>query len=121
MPSNLNKLFELAICICLSGLLAGCANLLPEPYKIDIYQGNNLKIELIDELEIGMTKEQVIFLLGTPVVKHVFEAERWDYSYYKSTAGFFKAPRSLRVFFRQGLVSDFELVKPDSNALISAE
>ena len=51
-------------------------------YKIDIQQGNLLKDSAIDKVEVGMTRSQVQFLLGTPMVADSFHRDRWDYAYY---------------------------------------
>jgi outer membrane protein assembly factor BamE len=56
--------------------LAGGCNLI---YKQNIQQGNALEQEDLDELEIGMTKNQVSFLLGTPAISDPFNHDRWDY------------------------------------------
>jgi outer membrane protein assembly factor BamE len=56
--------------------LAGCV------YRINIQQGNFLKPEDIDRVQTGMTRSQVRFLLGTPMVSDTFDADRWDYYYY---------------------------------------
>ena len=51
-------------------------------YRMDIQQGNLLNQEAIDQIEIGMTRSQVKFLLGTPIVQDSFHENRWDYVYY---------------------------------------
>ncbi len=56
--------------------LAGCV------YQAPIAQGNLLKQEDVDQVEVGMTRSQVRFLLGTPMIDDPFHAERWDYVYY---------------------------------------
>lgn len=50
-------------------------------YRMDIQQGNLLDAEQVDQLEVGMTRSQVRFLLGTPMVIDSFDANRWDYIY----------------------------------------
>jgi outer membrane protein assembly factor BamE len=50
-------------------------------YRMDIQQGNLLDLEQVEQLEIGMTRSQVRFLLGTPMVIDSFDANRWDYVY----------------------------------------
>ena len=55
--------------------LAGCV------YRMDIQQGNLLDAEQVDQVEVGMTRSQVRFLLGTPMVVDSFDADRWDYVY----------------------------------------
>ena len=54
----------------------GCSS-----YKIDIRQGNTLDQEVIDSLRVGMSKQQVVFLMGTPLVQDPFHPDRWDYVY----------------------------------------
>lgn len=67
--------------------LVGCATLLePWVYKINIQQGNVVEKEQFELLSKGMTKEQVAFVLGTPIVKDSFNTNRWDYVYNLKTA-----------------------------------
>jgi outer membrane protein assembly factor BamE len=51
-------------------------------YRIDIQQGNLLDDEDIVQVDLGMTRSQVQFLLGTPMVADSFHRDRWDYAYY---------------------------------------
>jgi outer membrane protein assembly factor BamE len=51
-------------------------------YRIDIQQGNLLKDKDIAQVEVGMTRSQVQFLLGTPMVSDSFHHDRWDYAYF---------------------------------------
>jgi outer membrane protein assembly factor BamE len=51
-------------------------------YRASISQGNLIKQEDLDQAEIGMTKTQVRFLLGTPMIDDPFTRDRWDYIYY---------------------------------------
>ncbi len=57
-------------------LLAGCV------YQASLSQGNLIKQEDLDQVETGMTRNQVRFLLGTPLVDDMFHSNRWDYVYY---------------------------------------
>ena len=57
-------------------LLGGCV------YRVDVQQGNLLDQSSIDAVQAGMTRSQVRFLLGTPVVNDSFHPDRWDYKYY---------------------------------------
>lgn len=54
---------------------------LPFVYKMTVQQGNIITEEMVDALELGMTKRQVQFLLGTPVLTDFFRSDRWDYTY----------------------------------------
>ena len=51
-------------------------------YRANIAQGNLVKEEDVAQPEVGMTRNQVRFLLGTPMVADPFHRERWDYVYY---------------------------------------
>ena len=51
-------------------------------YRANISQGNIVEEEDLDQVEVGMTRNQVRFLLGTPMVSDPFHRERWDYVYY---------------------------------------
>lgn len=57
-------------------LLAACV------FRIDVQQGNLLEQETVEEVEVGMTRSQVQFLLGTPLINDSFHRDRWDYAYY---------------------------------------
>jgi outer membrane protein assembly factor BamE len=51
------------------------------PYRIDVRQGNMVTQEMVTQLKPGLTKDQVRFILGTPLVADMFHADRWDYVY----------------------------------------
>jgi outer membrane protein assembly factor BamE len=68
----------LLLTMCL--VAAGC-------YQASLSQGNLLKQEDLDQVEVGMTRNQVRFLLGTPMIDDPFHAERWDYVYYLKVGG----------------------------------
>lgn len=62
--------------LVLATLMVACT-----PHYVEVRQGNYLTEEVIEQLEIGMTRDQVRYLLGTPVVASPFHADRWDYVY----------------------------------------
>lgn len=67
-------------------LLTACSsdpvvNRLPFVYRIEVQQGNVVTQEMVDQLHVGMTKRQVQFVLGAPMIIDPFHAERWDYIY----------------------------------------
>lgn len=69
-------------------------------YKIDIQQGNVLTQEMVSQLKPGQTRDQVRFLLGTPLVVDIFHQQRWDYVYrYQSGQTGKVESRKLAVFF----------------------
>ncbi len=57
------------------------------PHKIEMQQGNFVDQETVAKLKVGMTRSQVRFLLGTPLVTDVFHPQRWDYVYLTGKAG----------------------------------
>lgn len=66
------------------GLLCGCQLI----YKLPTRQGNVIDQKDLDKLQLGMTREQVRFVMGTPVATSPFRDNRWDYfGYYKSPRG----------------------------------
>jgi outer membrane protein assembly factor BamE len=83
--------------------LAGCV------YKLDVQQGNFLEGKTVDQLQVGMTRSQVRYLLGTPMVPDVFDRDRWDYLYYFKR-GHWRKPseRHLVVFFKEDKVTRLE-------------
>lgn len=65
-------------------ILSACSSLeFPWVYKISVQQGNILDHKDIDKLEIGMTKRQVQFVMGSPLLVDTFNPDRWDYFYSK--------------------------------------
>jgi len=67
----------------LATVLSGCSSVprIVNEYKIDVQQGNVLTQEMVSQLKPGQTKDQVRFILGTPVLADVFHTNRWDYVY----------------------------------------
>ncbi len=54
----------------------------PKVYRMDVRQGNYLTADAVKKVKVGMTKQQIFEILGTPALTHFFEQERWDYYYY---------------------------------------
>lgn len=70
--------------ILLSLLLASCGSISApslSPYKMDIRQGNFVTAEMRDKIKLGMSRAQVRYALGTPMISDVFHGNRWDYVY----------------------------------------
>ena len=78
------------------------------PYKIDIQQGNVVTQEMVAKLKPGMTKAQVRFVLGTPLITDAYHANRWDYVYLYQKAGKLTEERKLALFFNQELLHRVE-------------
>jgi outer membrane protein assembly factor BamE len=79
-------------------------------YRANIAQGNVVKEEDLAQVEVGMTRNQVRFLLGTPMVDDPFHRDRWDYVYYVTVGrSGTLAKRWVTVFFDDDLVSEILL------------
>lgn len=72
------------------------------PYRIDVRQGNMVTQEMVAQLRPGQTKDQVRFVLGTPLLTDVFHADRWDYVYRLQKGNGEIQQRRLVVFFENG-------------------
>jgi len=69
-------------CFTLIALLSGCSYFsFPGVHKITIQQGNIINQEMVNQLQPGMTKSQVRFVMGTPLIADTFNQNRWDYFY----------------------------------------
>lgn len=60
-------------------LLSGC--IFPDVYKLDVQQGNIVTQDMLDQLKPGMDQRQVLYVMGTPVLKNPYQEKRWDYLY----------------------------------------
>jgi len=69
------------------------------PHRIDVQQGNYFDPEAVAKLKPGMTRSQVRFLLGTPLVADPFHPDRWDYLFIMRPSGKLKQEQRLTVWF----------------------
>ena len=83
--------------------LGGCI------YRMNIQQGNYLEGKTVSQLTVGMTRTQVRYLLGSPMVPDIFNKDRWDYLYYFKS-GHLSRPeqRHLTVLFKDEKVASFQ-------------
>ena len=98
-------LLTAAIC---SVLLAGCASStdggsrllsFPGAYKIDIQQGNVVTQDMVDQLRRGMTRAQVQYVMGTPLLEDSFNRDRWDYVQSNQPGGGERTQTTVTVIF----------------------
>ena len=109
--------FSSALLIVAASLLAGCASsgfTLPkipgiEAHRMEIQQGNYVTQDMIAKLQPGMTRDQVRFVLGTPLVADAFHADRWDYMFRRQRANSKEIEqRRIVIFFDDGRLSRIE-------------
>lgn len=86
--------------------LAGCGAAIPtiKPYKMDIQQGNVVTSEMLLKLRPGMTKSQVQFIMGTPLLVDSFHTNRWDYFYQLRKQGEVVTQRRVILDFEKDLL-----------------
>lgn len=87
-----------ALLLILPLLLSGCFLV---PHKIAVQQGNYFDQQMVSKLKSGMTRSQVRFIMGTPLLADPFHPDRWDYVYMKGKAGDVERERRLTVVFQE--------------------
>jgi len=102
-------------------LLSGC---FLKPYKVEIRQGNYVDDKMLSKLKLEMTRDQVLFAMGTPLVIDPFHPNRWDYVYMDGRAEDVKRVRGISLEFDGNrLVSvngDIPLDKKDEQPQVDA-
>ena len=88
----------------LMAAISGCSSVprIVTEYKIDVQQGNVLTQDMVSQLRPGLTKDQVRFVLGTPVLMDMFHGNRWDYVYRLQKGSGDIEMRKFSVFFDAG-------------------
>lgn len=97
--------------------LAGCASFeFPWVYKLNIDQGNIITQEMVNKLQPGMSRSQVQFVMGSPLLADPFHEDRWDYIYTLLDSKGKRTEQKLTVFF-----ADDKLSGLDGNVVPQAE
>jgi outer membrane protein assembly factor BamE len=112
MPSiTFQKQFTRAAFCAFALLLSGCGTSsplhFPGVYRINIPQGNIITQEMVDQLRPGLSKNQVIFIMGTPLVRDTFHQDRWDYIYSFQPGGGERSQERLTIFFENNQLTHF--------------
>jgi outer membrane protein assembly factor BamE len=82
--------------LMVSSSLTGCAI-----YKLDIQQGNVITQEMLDQVEVAMTEQKILFLLGSPMLIDPFHPQRWEYIYSLQPGGKSPSQRRITLVFNQ--------------------
>jgi outer membrane protein assembly factor BamE len=122
---------KLHFLIVLAGLAVGsCStvlNNLPGVYTINVQQGNIIDQEMIDQLRPNMTKRQVLYIMGSPMLKNTFHQDRWDYIYSNQPGGEPRQQKKITLLFEGdsiiGIQGDFRpsslpVVKPSDETTV---
>ena len=96
------------ISVLFLSLVAGCSSVNIGPHRIDVQQGNALDQENVARLKPGLSRSQVRFLLGTPLVVDPFRTDRWDYVYVYYKAGRLAEQKRIALFFEGDTLARIE-------------
>lgn len=94
------------ICALAFALLSGGCEF-PGIYKIDIEQGNIVTQKMVDQLQPGMTKSQVRYIMGTPLLVDTFHQNRWDYVHTMQKDGQHRTEQRLTLYFKDNKLAYF--------------
>lgn len=99
---------HILISVLFLSLVAGCSSVNIGPHRIDVQQGNALDQENVARLKPGLSRSQVRFLLGTPLVVDPFRTDRWDYVYMYYKAGRLAEQKRITLFFEGDTLARME-------------
>lgn len=111
---NKTLILTLSALLGLAACSAERASLFPS-YKLKVIQGNEIDPRAAAALRPGMTKDQVLLLLGSPLLRDAFHTDRWDYTFNTSRNGIIKERGNLTIYFENGV-----LVRAEGNVLQNA-
>jgi len=110
------KYLKILVSILVLTTLLACQSKLLTVHKIDVQQGNALDADMVDKVEIGMTQEQVQYVLGSPLITDSFHPDRWDYIYLFTPGYGEKERRQLTLIFDRG-----EIIKIDKHNIVESD
>jgi outer membrane protein assembly factor BamE len=94
-----------------------CSFRTPKMHRLVIQQGNVVTQEMVDKLKPAMTREQVAFIMGRPVIQNPFNNDRWDYVYTIYLAGSYQSQLLVSLYFANDLLSHIEDNLPPPSAI----
>lgn len=108
--------YVLPVLVLLASMLVSCSS-----YKMDIRQGNYVTADMRAKLKLGLSKQQVKYVLGTPMISDVFHADRWDYVYLLERAGKLTEQQRLTLYFKGENLARIEDATPVQPAAATTE
>ena len=106
----MNRNLKFVVLLLTTMLLASCS--IPRIFQVVISQGNLVDQEMLDKLEIGMTKDQVNFVMGQPSFENFFEKNVWNYIYKITTGDEVDVEKKVKLIFdNQNLLSEVVVIK----------
>ncbi len=101
--------------ICCVVSISSCADILPDAHKLDLQQGNTVKLEQLEGISIGMSKAEVRKIMGSPMLSDPFHEQRWDYIYRFIPSKGFERKSLLTLYFEEDMlirIDDSEYIEP---------
>ncbi|HEY4039577.1 MAG TPA: outer membrane protein assembly factor BamE [Burkholderiaceae bacterium] len=95
-------------------MMAGCNSVIDrlphflKPYRPDVQQGNVITSDMVEQLRPGMSRDQVKFMLGTPLLTDGFHPDRWDYLYFLNPRFGSPQRRNLVIYFKDNRLDSFK-------------
>ena len=98
------KHFSSFLLVC---AIVGCSISMPRVHKVAVQQGNILNQSMVDKLKPGMTRTQVAYVMGRPVIINTFDPDRWDYVFTIEVPGQFNETTRMSLFFENDVLTHF--------------
>jgi len=119
------KIIQLVIAALMIVTITGC-QLLPEnaqlrSYRVLVQQGNVIEESKVDALKINMSKKQVIFIMGEPIVNNIFDKNRWDYAYYRKRDPEQTILNMVSIFFEEEKVIGMKRIVKNNDGLFDIQ
>lgn len=100
--------FAIAVLLLVSAALcSGCHFSWPRVANVPIQQGNVITQEMVDKLKPGMTRRQIAFVMGEPVMRNPFNPDRWDYVYSVQVGSVVYQQLRMSLFFENDMLAKF--------------
>jgi len=101
-------------------LLSACHFSWPRVSNVAIQQGNVITQEMVDRLKVGMTRRQVAFVMGEPVLRDPFNPNRWDYVYSLQVGNVTYQKVRMSLFFDNDVLTSFSGDVPQTSQVEAA-
>ncbi|MBU2984764.1 outer membrane protein assembly factor BamE [Saccharophagus degradans] len=121
----MQKVVKTIVILFAIGSLVACSSFrFPGVYKVRVQQGNYIEKKMVDQLEVGMTRRQVQYVMGSPLLEDTFNTDRWDYLFMVKRGGEVLVDRRFTVYFNGDSLAKWETdieFKDDETPQSSAE
>ena len=105
----MQKVLRLTFLITSVVCITACSTLkFPWVYEVRVQQGNWVERDMVEKLEVGMTKSQVRYVMGSPLVQDTFSPDRWDYYFTIKRGDYQMKERRVTVFFEGDTLASWE-------------